>query len=84
MGQKRTVDYMGRKVEAETVEIEPTIENWTIYKLSDGTIFKMRLSLLQVVRILNEFNPETGDPIYSFTAQQITSVESPDNLRQKK
>ena len=84
VGQKRTVEYQGRKVQGEVVEFEAVPENWTPYRLSDGTILKMRLSLLEVVRLLDEFQPQSGDPVYLFTAQTIVSADSPETLKQKK
>lgn len=83
MAQKRTVDYQNRKVEGEVVDFDAVPENWTHYKLSDGTTLKMRLSLLEVVRLLNEFNPQTGEPVYVFSAQNIISVDSPEALKKK-
>ncbi|MGA9969858.1 MAG: hypothetical protein WA690_03155 [Candidatus Acidiferrales bacterium] len=83
MAQKRLVDYLGRKVEGEVIEFDPVPEAWTRYDLKDGTTLKVKVSLLEVVRLLNEFNPQTGDPVYVFTAQQIVNVDSPENLKKK-
>jgi hypothetical protein len=84
LAQKRIVDYLGRKVEGEVVEFDPVPESWTNYKLADGTMLKIKVSLLDVVRLINEFHPQTGDPVYVFAAQQITNINSPENLKQKK
>jgi hypothetical protein len=84
VAQRRQVDYNGKKVEGEVVEFESVPENWTQYNLADGSTLKIKTSLLDVVRVLGEFHPQTGDPVYVFTAQQITSIYSPEGLKKKK
>jgi len=84
LAQIRQLEYLGRKVDGEVVEFEPVPESWTHYKLSDGTVLKIKTSLLEVVRLLNEFQPQTGDPVYVFTAQQITSLNAPEALKKRK
>ena len=82
MGQKKTVEYQGRKVPGEVLEFEAKTEGWNQYTLEDGTSLKMKLVLLDVTRVLNEYGP-TGDPVYMFSAQQIVGVTPPDNLKKK-
>lgn len=82
MGEKRTVDFQGRKVPGEVIEYQTHGENWNQYTLADGSRVKMKIVLLEVVR-LEEYNPQTGDPIYIFTAQQITANNIPENLKKK-
>jgi hypothetical protein len=85
LGQKKTVDYQGRKVSGEVLNFQATApEAWNQYTLEDGSSMKMKLVLLEVVRLLDEYNPATGDPVYMFSAQQIVGNTSPDNLRKKK
>jgi len=81
LGNKRTIDFQGRKVQAEEVAFESGVENWTQYTLEDGTILKMKGILLEVVR-LSEYN-EKGEPIYQFSAQQIVGTIVPDKLKKK-
>jgi hypothetical protein len=80
--QKRIVDYQGRKVEGVVVEFDPVPEPWTPYELKDGSRLKLKLSLLEVVRLNNEFGPN-GEPVYSFTAQNIINVDPAENLKRK-
>ena len=82
MGQKKTIEYQGRKVEGEVLEFDAKSEVWNQYALEDGTSMKMKLVLLEVIRVLNEFSPN-GDPVYQFSAQQIVGITSPDNLKKK-
>lgn len=82
MGQKKTVDYQGKKVPGEVLEFEAKTENWNQYTLEDGTSVKMKVVLLEVVRVVNEYGPN-GEPVYIFTAQQITGTSAPDGLKKK-
>lgn len=82
LGQKKTVEYQGRMVPGEVLEFEAKNEAWNQYALEDGTSMKMKLVLLEVVRLLNEFTP-TGEPVYIFSAQQIVGITSPDGLKKK-
>ena len=82
MGQKKTVDYQGRKVEAEVLEFEAKGEAWNQYALEDGSSLKMKTVLLDVSRLLNEYD-DKGEPVYVFAAQQIVGITAPDNLKKK-
>jgi len=83
VAQTRIVDYQGRKVEGVVVDFEAVPESWTNYLLADGTLMKMKLSLVEVIRLTNDFNPQTGDPIYVFSAQNIVNIISDDRLKKK-
>jgi hypothetical protein len=80
--QKRIIDYQGRKVEGELIDFQSKNESWNQYELADGSSMKMKVVLLEIMRLLNEHNP-AGEPVYVFTAQQITAVDSPDHLKKK-
>jgi hypothetical protein len=78
----KTVDYQGRKVRGEVVGFTQAVpEAWNEYNFSDGSSLRMRSSLLEVVRLLDEYGPN-GDPIYVFTAQQLANITAAENLKQ--
>lgn len=81
MGPRKTFDYQGRKVQGQSVDFETKQESWSQYVLEDGTAMKMKVILLEVVR-LDEYS-KTGDPVYQFSAQYITGVQAPDELKKK-
>ena len=56
-------------MEAEDLDFEETNEQWNSYKLSDGTILKIRLILREVKR-LKKWKPD-GTPVYVINTQQI-------------
>ncbi len=69
-------------MQAELLEFDTKSEAWNQYTLEDGTSLKMKLVLLEVVRLLDEYSP-SGDPIYTFSAQQIVGVVAPSGLKKK-
>jgi hypothetical protein len=83
MSSKKIVEYNGKKYEGEIVDFEAPPENFNTYKFNDGTTLKLKTSLVEVVRIPNEYGP-TGDPIYVFTAQQLANITAPEHLKQPK
>lgn len=81
MGPKKTFEYQGRKVQGQSVDFTAKSENWQQYELEDGSQLKMKIVLLDVVR-LDEYN-ENGDPVYQFSAQQLIGIQVPDEFKKK-
>ncbi len=81
VGPEKTVEFQGKQVKARSIDFESKGENWNQYTLEDGTVLKMKVVLLDVMR-LDTYN-DAGDPVYQFSAQQITAVQAPDNLKRK-
>lgn len=79
----KKVMYNGRQVDAEMVDFKAAPENFTEYELADGTNLRIKLVLLEVLRVIGEYNATTGDPIYVFQAQQLIGAHSPENLKKK-
>jgi hypothetical protein len=79
---KNTYPYQGRMVPGEPLEFEATTpEAWSTYRLSDGTMLKVKTIVLNVAR-LDEYGPD-GTPLYQFQAQQVVTVQAPDSLKRK-
>ena len=63
-------------------------EDWNIYELEDGTIFKAKLIATKIVRGID---PKTGDifylpigePLYNIRHTTIVSAEVPEGLLRK-
>jgi hypothetical protein len=77
---KKTYEYKGRQVPGEPVEFESSSEPFAQYKLADGTVAKVKVVLLEAVRVEGEYN-NNGDPIYLFQFQQIIGVMVPPELK---
>jgi hypothetical protein len=60
----------GTDVSFKPVSAEP----WVEYELEDGTIIKLRQTLVKAIKIDGEFNPIDGSPIYTIEAQGNLSV----------
>lgn len=76
MAHTKTVEFKGRKVEAQLLEFETKAEPWNQYVLEDGTTLRMKIVLLEVVRLVGE-KDEKGQPVYQFVAQQIIGASTP-------
>jgi hypothetical protein len=69
-------------VPAEELEFEAQKEPWTVYKLEDGTVFKVKQNLVNIYRLIGRFDP-TGDPLYIFNVAGIFNADVPAELKKK-
>lgn len=65
------------------VAIDESNERWSELKLHDGAIIRVKLSVIQIVRIEGQFDKD-GNPVYVVKGGPIIAVAScPDKLRKK-
>lgn len=64
----------GQTVEVEKMDFKPIEENWSLYKLEDGTIVKLKLIVSDVFK-LPEPDPLTGLPQLLVKSGNVMSVE---------
>ena len=83
VAEKMLFPYKDRQVPGESVEFEASSEPFAQYKLADGTTIKIKLVLLEAIRLVNEYNDATGDPAYLFKFQQIIGTLAPQELKRK-
>ena len=69
-----------REVEGTQVDFESVAEPWASYKLSDGSMLKVRTIVTAVLRLEGEFDA-AGNPIYTVSSQTIVQVNAPKNMR---
>ena len=81
MPPKNSYPFNGEQVTGESVEVETINEPWANYQLADGTTVKVKLVMLDAVR-LDTYN-ETNDPVYQFQFQQIIGVVVPEALKRR-
>jgi len=68
--------------EGESLDFTEHTEHWNTYKLSDGTLLKVRIVLTGVKR-LKKYNPD-GEPIYIIQSQNIVrAVDVPTDIKMK-
>ncbi len=63
------------------VPVKESTERWTEIELEDGSIIRLKTTVLSAIRIDGEWDPE-GNPMYVLKAGQVMVVAStPDGLR---
>ena len=84
MPERETQVPLGdRIVPGVEVPISESNEKWSEFSLEDGTRIRAKVSIISVVRILNEYDP-AGNPIYTINAAPIIGVAyTPPELRKQ-
>jgi hypothetical protein len=82
MANKVKINFGGEEVEALPIDVNQSNEYWNQYMLDDGTVIKMKLVATKVMRVDSKYDNE-GNPLYVIQSTNITSVNSPDNLKRK-
>lgn len=63
-----------RVVSAEKVEFNPITENWSLYRLEDGSVVRLRLIVSEIFKLPGS-DPVTGMPQYLAKSTNIMAVE---------
>ncbi len=72
MGVKKRVRFGQEMIDGEEVEFEPLVERWNEYRLSDGTLLKMKMAITKIFR-LDKYN-DVGEPIYLVSSNTLLSA----------
>ena len=73
----------GKPIDAEVVDIAEIRETPARVTLGDGTVLRLRIDVLDAVRVDGAWDNE-GHPLYQVrNAILITVLESPDHLKRK-
>jgi hypothetical protein len=67
-------------VPAEQLDFESDKEPWTVYRLEDGTVLKVKTILASVARLIDRYKPD-GEPIYVLGVGGMPVLEVPLGLR---
>lgn len=81
--KKVKVNVGGKPVEGEIVSFTPMEEHWSVYRLEDGTTFKLKLVVSDVIK-LPTVDPVTGLPQLMVRSSNIISIEPPDTPLSKR
>jgi len=67
--------------DAVEVGVQESTERWSEITLEDGTVFRVKLSVLSAARVDNEYDAE-GNPAYALKMNPVvTVVSSPPALK---
>lgn len=73
----------GQQVDGFEVPVEETTERWTDVTLEDGTVLRVKTTVLSALRQSGQWDME-GHPIYIIkSAPVVTIVSSPDKFKRK-
>jgi len=73
----------GQEVDAFEVPVDESSERWSEFKLEDGTIFRVKITVLTVHRVSDMWDPQ-GNPFYvTNLAPVVAIIEAPERLRKK-
>jgi hypothetical protein len=71
----------GAMVDGFDVPVVESTERWTDVTLEDGSVLRIKASILGAVRVLGQFDPE-GNPMYALKSNvQMVIAESPAHLK---
>ena len=62
--------------DANEVEMLDTKENWSVYRLADGTTLRIKPVMIAVFRAEGQHGPG-GEPVYNMKSTVITDVRAP-------
>jgi hypothetical protein len=66
------------------IGVKESTERWSEVTLEDGSVLRLKPSVMSAVRIVGEYDPE-GNPMYAVKAAQILLIaSSPEGLRKPK
>lgn len=72
----------GRTLDGVSLPFQTGAEHWNEYLVDDGTVIRMKVVAVDIVRIDGEYDAE-GNPIYVVQSTNVTSISAPDNLRRQ-
>ena len=71
----------GKIVEGFEVPVVESTERWTEVKLEDGSILRIKPSVMSAIRVTGQFDND-GNPMYALkAANQMVVAESPEALK---
>lgn len=73
----------GKMRDAVSVPVKLAQEPWIEYELEDGAIIRLRTTLIECFRVVDEFD-QFGNPIYQLQANTSMTVNAPDSLKPKR
>ena len=71
----------GEKGEGVEVQVEESTERWSEFKLQDGTILRIKTTIISAIRVDGQYDSQ-GNPMYvTNLSPMLTVVSTPDKFR---
>jgi len=70
----------GKPIEVDQMEVAEAGEQWSSYKLKDGTTVRLKPVAISIFRAQDLYN-EDGEPVYIVRSQNIIAADVPDELK---
>ena len=67
----------GQWVDGQRVDYTPVDEPWSKYRLTDGTIVRIKLVVADIVRV--PVDKPDGEPSYVVKSSNILAIDTPDS-----
>ena len=71
---------LGAASTAQDVDVLEAKEVWSEYRLSDGTVLRIKPVMITISRMEGEHTIE-GDPVYNMKSTLVTDVRAPQELK---
>jgi hypothetical protein len=84
--RKVTLEYpdgSGATKDAMAIDVVKATEPWMEYELEDGTVLRARTTVVDVIRVDGEYDPD-GNPVYQIRGNATMSVIAPESLKRKR
>ena len=82
LAKRIQVLFEGKMVPADQLDFESEKEPWTVYKLEDGAILKLKTILGSVARLVDRYKAD-GEPIYVLGIGGVPILEVPRELHRQ-
>ena len=69
------INYQGRSIDAEEIDVLTSNEKWNEYQLADGAELATKTVLIRVFKAITEKSPD-GEPIYIINSNPIVKVKN--------
>jgi hypothetical protein len=66
----------------ESIDIVGSKDGWSEFTLADGTILRTKAVVLDVKKMVGQYNPE-GEPIYEMQLTMVSQSRAPEKLKKK-
>lgn len=78
--RKKKVKFGNQEFEGKVIPFRGDVEHWNEYLLDDGTVVRMKVVAMEMVRVDGQYDAE-GNPLYFINSTNVTHVSAPNELK---